>query len=94
MNRRIFGIATAATLVLAATGCEEEPKPNPTATLFNQEKVHEAMKQLGDSLEGLESSVEEFDTTNWREVVPKVREDAEELRDAFDSLRAELGYKD
>jgi hypothetical protein len=94
VNRRAFGVLTAATLVLATTGCEEEPKPSATATLFNKEKVHEAMKELVDALEALESSVDDFDTTNWREVVPNVKQDTEEIRGAVDTLRAELGYKD
>ena len=52
------------------------------------------MKIVMDALESLEGDVEEFGTTNWREVVPQVERvcDVQELRSASDKLREELGY--
>ena len=81
-------------MLLASAGCNQEPKPSSTATLFNDQKVHDAMKALIDALEALESGVDDFDTTSWREVVPQVKADVGEVRSAVDTLRAELGYED
>jgi hypothetical protein len=92
MNRRAFSALIPGALLLVLSGCDEEPTPSSTATLTNNEEVHQAMKSVVTALESLESNVDDFDTTNWREVVPEVKNDAEELRAAVDSLRSALGY--
>lgn len=77
---------------LALAGCDSEPTPSTTATVFNKEEVHEAMKGVMDAVETLEGDVDDFRTTNWREVVPQVESGVADLRSAVDKLREELGY--
>jgi hypothetical protein len=91
MNRRNFArIALAIPVVL--TGCKSEPKLSHTATLLDNEAVHEAFKELEESMEGLEMHVGEFDTENWHEVVPEVKDAATGLRNGIDQLKRVLGY--
>jgi hypothetical protein len=92
MERRqaIFTLLGAGSLLTA--GCDSEEKPDATATLLNNENVHKAMKAVVDAVETLESDVDEFSSTNWREVVPNVENATVDLRDAVDTLRKELGY--
>ena len=94
MERRqaVLALLGAGTLFIA--GCDSESKPDATATLLNNENVHQAMKGVVDALETLEGDVDEFSTTNWREVVPNVEGATTNLRDAVDALRKELGYTD
>jgi hypothetical protein len=92
MQRRAFAIAAATTCMAALSGCESDPKPSHTATLLDNEKVHEAFTAMDGALANLEGDVENFDTDNWREVVPEVKAGTDELRDALDSLKRALGY--
>lgn len=87
--RSLFGLGAAGVLI----GCDSEPKPDTTATVFNREKVHQAVLQLDSEVASLESHAEDFGTTNWKEVVPKVENDAANLRGALDDLMHELGYR-
>ena len=78
-------------LALAA-GCDSEPKPASTATLFNKEEVHNAIQELDSQIGTLEGDVEDFDSESWRDVVPRVREGAESIRGALDDLKKAPGY--
>jgi hypothetical protein len=93
MERRTFAALAGASLLLGMAGCDEEPKPSPTATLLDNDKVHEAMKNLVDAVDARESDVGDFDSENWREVVPNVKTAASEVSDAVDELRKALGYE-
>jgi hypothetical protein len=79
-------------LALAA-GCDSEPKPASTATLFNKEEVHGAIQELDSQIGALEGDVEDFDSESWRDVVPRVREGAESVRGALNDLKKTLGYR-
>jgi hypothetical protein len=79
---------------LAFTGCEREPKPSSTATLLNNEEVHNAVKVLIDAVDGLGSDIGQFDTEDWKDVVPEVRTAAANVESALASLRQALGYSD
>ena len=73
---------------LIFVGCDSAP----SGTVFNKEEIDGAMKDLMDALETLEGDVDEFQTTNWREVVPEVERGIADLRGAIEKLRGELGY--
>jgi len=94
MDRReaMLAIAGAGAMLMAA--CDTEQKPGATATLLNNKNVHEAMKELVEAVEALEGDVDEFSTTNWRQVVPEVQDSTAAVRDALDRLRRELGYSE
>jgi hypothetical protein len=47
---------------------------------------------MDSALANLEGDVENFDTDNWRGVVPQVKAVTDELRDALDSLKRTFGY--
>lgn len=77
-------------LVLWLAACSGSPRrpvePTPA------EKVAGLMgkiRDLEERVESLESNVERFDLENWRDVVPDVRSDAEELSDEIRRLRIE-----
>ena len=91
-RREALGILCVGLTILA--GCDSESEPDTTATVFNKEGVHQAMKAVIDAVEALEGDVEDFRTTSWKEVVPNVESGVGELRDAVDKLRQELGYSD
>ncbi len=88
MNRRQFAL----TLPCAglAVGCHSD-RPAPSATLLNNTNVRDAISAVDSAIGGLESSVGDFDSENWREVVPNVESAASNVRNAFDSLKQELG---
>jgi hypothetical protein len=92
MDRRVFALAAAGASLAVLSGCDSNPKPSHTATLLDNDKVHEAMSAVDSALAGLENNVENFDSDNWRDVVPEVKSGTEELRDALDSLKLALGY--
>jgi hypothetical protein len=92
MKRRAFAVAVATACLAGIGGCESDPKPSHTATLLDNDKVHEAMTAVDGALANLEGDVDDFDTGNWREVVPEVKSGTDELREAIDSLKLALGY--
>jgi outer membrane murein-binding lipoprotein Lpp len=73
-------------------GCDSEPKPASTATLFNKEEVHQAIQELDSQIGALEEDAEAFASENWRDVVPRIKEHAESVRGALDNLKKALGY--
>ena len=48
------------------------------------------MKALADAIDTLVGDVGEFDTMNWREVVPRVTSSAEDVSSSFERLRRAL----
>jgi len=64
-------------------GCDSEPEPASTATLFDKEEVHQAIQELDSQIGALEEAAEAFDSENWRNVVPRVKEGAESVRAAL-----------
>jgi hypothetical protein len=89
MNRRQFALAAASCSVLL-TGCDTEQKPAATATLLNNSEIQSALKNLADAIDTLVGDVGEFDSNNWREVVPQVTSSSEEVSSAFEALRHAL----
>ena len=77
---------------LLLLGCEAESKPAATATLTNNQAVHDATQTLDTVAGDLEQDAEAFDSDNWRDVVGQVKEHIEQLRGAVDDLRAALQY--
>ena len=88
-RREVLAAAICMTSLALVAGCDSEPKPASTATLFNKEEVHNAIQEL-DSQIGTLGSVEDFDSESWRDVVPRVREGAESIRGALDNLKKAL----
>jgi hypothetical protein len=84
MNRRAFTLGGVFVGASALVGCDSDPKPSHTATPLGNDKVHEAMTAVDGALANLEGDVGNFDTDNWREVVPEVKSGTEELRRALD----------
>ena len=93
MNRREFSLAALSSVALVA-GCDTDQKPSHTATLLNNSRVQEALKALESAIGGLEGEVDNFGTTNWREVVPEVEGSTSNIRSAFEDLRRALGTPD
>jgi mannose/fructose/N-acetylgalactosamine-specific phosphotransferase system component IIB len=92
MNRRAFALVAVSSSVAAVIGCDTDQKPSHTATLLNNSGVQDALKAVEDAIGTLEADVGEFeDGDNWREVVPNVQAAANDVRDAFERLRTELG---
>jgi outer membrane murein-binding lipoprotein Lpp len=89
MNRRRFAVAAISSTVLLA-GCNTEQKPSSTATPFNNSGIQESLKSLAAAIDDLVGDISEFDTENWREVVPKVTSSAENVSERFEALRREL----
>jgi hypothetical protein len=93
-DRRALLIALTSVPLIFLTSCDTEPKPSATATLFNADEVHEAMKFLLAVVNDLQNDVGQFDLENWRDVVPNVRVATAEVASAVAKLRKALGYSD
>jgi chromosome segregation ATPase len=50
--------------------------------------VTEKIEELEGRIDELKSNADRFDLENWRDVVPDVRADVEELADGLDELKA------
>ena len=74
MDRRIFAVSAVSLSVFALSGCESEPKPSATATLIDNDQVHQAMQSLESVIANVSSDAEDFDTKSWREVVPEPKD--------------------
>jgi hypothetical protein len=89
MNRRQFSILLPA--VGLVMGCESEPKPEAAATIPINEKVKNAIENLGSVIGDLEEDVEGFQRGDWSKFVPKVEGTAADIRIAYEHLRQALG---
>jgi hypothetical protein len=94
MNRRDFALAALTSSAMMVAGCDTDQKPSATATLLNNSGAQEALKAVEDAISGLEGNVDDFDDENWREVVASVKTSTDDVRDAFERLRQELGTPD
>jgi hypothetical protein len=94
IDRRALLAWLAGGAAIGLVGCETEPKPSATATLFNASEVQMAMKVLMGASGNLQSNVGRFDFENWRDVVPDVRAATAEVANAVAELRKALGYSD
>jgi len=92
MNRRQFALVSIASSAALLAGCDDEPKPDPLATLLNSPAVQSAFSDLQDASDNLESHVGDFDDDNWRDVVDDVRTDSTDVSDAVEALKQALGY--
>jgi hypothetical protein len=93
MKRRQFVAIAPLAVAGSLVGCDDTTKPSSTASFTNNDRIKSAVDEL-DSLAGtLEEDSENFDGSNWREVVPDVKEHIESLRGAVDNLMEALGYK-
>jgi hypothetical protein len=54
--------------------------------------VHTAIGELDSQIGSLEEDADAFDSENWRDVVPRIKEGAESVRGALDNLKKVLGY--
>jgi hypothetical protein len=91
MKRAIFVPALLA-LLIGMVACNSEPRPDATATLVNNEEVHRAFLALESAASELDGSIAQFDSENWRDVVPQVRGAAGDVESASAQLRKALGY--
>jgi hypothetical protein len=92
-RRRAILYLGAGVLAGGVLGCDSESKPAATVTVFNNEKVHEAVGTLDGITGNLETDSENSEGgTNWRDVVSEVKEHIEQLRSALDDLPTALGY--
>lgn len=72
-------------------GCESEPKPEAAATIPINEKVKNAIENLGSVIGNLEEDVEGCQHGDWSKFVPKVEGTAADIRIAYEHLRQALG---
>jgi outer membrane murein-binding lipoprotein Lpp len=91
-RRDVLAAVTFLTGLALVAGCDSVPKPASTATLFNKEEVHTAIGELDSQIGSLEEDADAFDSENWRDVVPRIKEGAESVRGALDNLKKALGY--
>jgi outer membrane murein-binding lipoprotein Lpp len=91
-RREVLAAAICMAGLALVAGCDSEPKPASTATLFDKEEVHNAIQELDSQIGALEGDVEDFDSESWRDVVPRIKEGAESVRGALDNLKKALGY--
>ena len=56
MNRRAFALAAVGVFVATLAGCDSDPKPSHTATMLDNDKVHQAMTAVDDALSNLEGT--------------------------------------
>jgi hypothetical protein len=86
MRKRLLLIAPALLFVFA---CESGPKKPPPPTPAEQmASVMGKIEDLEERIDNLKSDADRFGTENWRDVVPDVRADADELDSELDELRA------
>jgi len=90
MDRRYFAIAAISSAGMLL-GCDTAQKPSPTATLTNNDEIQQALEALAAAIDGLEGDVGDFDTENWRDVVPRVRSASRDVSGCFSRLRTALG---
>jgi outer membrane murein-binding lipoprotein Lpp len=90
--RRVILLGAAGAAMAALAGCDSEPKPAATATLLNNDAVHQAVKSLVSAVDALNGDVSRFESENWRDVVPDVRTAAVNVSDAATALKKALGY--
>ena len=83
---------TGTTTLLLLAGCKREPRPSATARPSNNETIHKAVLAMAYAIGGLQGSVGEFATKNWRYVVPQVQADTKNVSVAFRDLKVALGY--
>lgn len=91
-KRQFLSLSLGASLSSLQSGCNERPKPSPTATLLNNDDIADAVDELAGSLQELEITVEDFSSEDWREVVPRVRDAVHNVRSNLGRLQHELGY--
>jgi hypothetical protein len=91
-NRRAILIGLTGYAMIGLGGCQQEPTPSSTATLLNNKEVNTAMQALTGAVDELESRMGEFDTDNWRDVVPEVRSASSEVANALAVLRKALAH--
>jgi outer membrane murein-binding lipoprotein Lpp len=91
-RREVLAAVTGVVGLALVAGCDSQPKPASTATLFNKERVHSAVQELDSQIGALEEDAEDFDSESWRDVVPRIKEGAESVRGALDDLKKALGY--
>ncbi len=70
---------------LSLAGCDSEESAE-SLRLSLQEEV----KQVDDALDELESAVDKFETQDWREVVPEVKDGLAELQTKVKALEGML----
>jgi hypothetical protein len=88
MNRRQFAVLLP--VASLALGCDPEPKP-AVATPLNNEKIQNALENLGSVIGDLEEDVDGLQHGDWRKFVPKVESTAGDIRIAYEHLRQALG---
>ena len=93
-NRRSVLTALLAASLLTLSGCESESKPSAGATLVNREAIHKAVNALVEATDSLARSVGDFDTEDWKDVVPDVQTAASNVTAAVLELKRALGYSD
>jgi outer membrane murein-binding lipoprotein Lpp len=76
-RREVLAAAICMSSLALAAGCDSEPKPASTATLFNKKEVHNAIQELDSQIGALKGDVEDSDSESWRDVVPRIKEGAE-----------------
>lgn len=81
-------LSAVAALSLLAASCASGPRRSPQPT--PAERMGTLTGQIDDlerRVEELNSNVERFDFENWRDVVPDVRNDAEDLSRILEDLK-------
>ena len=71
----------------ALTSSNTQPQNQSTvsaAVTDNEVSVYETCDEVAGAISDLQDAIAEFDYENWREVVPKVKEAADDLEAALD----------
>ena len=83
--------------LLQSTSCADDTAKRISEAHTHAEELESQINDLKDKIDKLQSEVDRFDDTNWREVVPEIRDgvsdvqrDSQELADRAGELTAAL----
>jgi hypothetical protein len=76
-----------AVVLASCSGSAGEDEPSRSATLANHDKIVAALGNLSSAVDSLSEAISSFDDENWREVVPKVREESGSVESALSELK-------
>ncbi len=88
MERRRILLGLVGAMSISAVGCDN-------VACRDAEIVDDVEKMVDDiesAVSDLESRIGNFDSENWRDVVPEVRSTAQDVGSAVDELRKHLNY--
>ena len=91
MNRRQFAVLLPAAALSLGCNTEQRSAASAGPININDERVQNAIKNLGVAIGDLEEDVVGLQHGDWGKFVPKVETAAADIRIAYEHLRQSLG---